>query len=47
MAVRVVHALGLEGTALDPMRAWTKDRALALIPRQSFREMWRAQNGVR
>jgi len=46
LALRVVHALGLEGTALDPMRPWTKDRAMPAIPRQSFREMWRQQNGT-
>jgi len=46
LALRVVRALGLEGTALDPMRPWTKDRALPPIPRQTFREMWKEQNGA-
>jgi L-lactate dehydrogenase complex protein LldF len=46
MALRVIHGLGLEGTVLDPMRPWTKDRAAPPIPRQSFREMWRQQNGA-
>jgi len=46
MALRAVRALGLEGTALDPMRPWTKDRAMPPIPRESFREMWRQQNGT-
>ena len=46
MALRAVRALGLEGTALDPMRPWTKDRAMPPIPRESFREMWRQQNGA-
>jgi len=47
LALRVVQALGLEGTALDPTRPWTKDRAMPAIPRQSFREMWREHNGSR
>jgi len=47
MALRAVRALGLEGTALDPMRPWTKDRAAPELPRESFREMWRKQNGSR
>jgi len=46
-AMRVIHGLGLEGTALDPMRPWTKARAAPVMPRESFRAMWRQQNGVR
>ncbi len=46
-ALRVIHGMGLEGTALDPMRPWTKDRAAPAMPRQSFRDLWRKQNGVR
>jgi L-lactate dehydrogenase complex protein LldF len=46
-AVRAIHDLGLEGTALDPMRLWTQDRAAPAMPRESFREMWRKQNGIR
>jgi len=47
MALRVIHGLGLEGTALDPMRPWTKDRAAPAMPHESFRYLWRKQNGVR
>ena len=47
MALRVIHGMGLEGTALDPMRPWTKDRAAPAMPRESFRDLWRKQNGVR
>jgi hypothetical protein len=46
-ALRVIHGMGLESTALSPMRPWTKDRAAPEIPRESFREMWRKQNGSR
>ncbi len=46
-ALRAIHGLGLEGTALDPMRPWTKDRAAPTMPRESFRDLWRKQNGVR
>ena len=45
LAVRVIHGMGLEGTALDPMRPWTKDRAAPAMPRESFRDLWRKQNG--
>jgi L-lactate dehydrogenase complex protein LldF len=45
-ALRVIHGMGLEGTALDPMRPWTKDRAAPAMPRESFRDLWRKQNGV-
>jgi hypothetical protein len=45
MGMRVIKALGLSGSPLDPMRAWTKDRAALPAPRQSFRELWRKQNG--
>jgi len=46
-ALRVIHGMGLEGTVLDPMRPWTKDRAAPAMPRESFRDLWRKQNGVR
>ena len=39
--LRVVYALGLEGTTLDPLRAWTKERAAPPIPRRSFRSLWK------
>ena len=46
-ALRIIHGMGLEGTVLDPMRPWTKDRAAPAIPRESFRELWRRGNGIR
>lgn len=43
--LRAGYALGLEGSVLDPMRAWTRNRAAPPIPRASFREQWRKANG--
>ena len=44
--MRFARALGLDGTRLDPLRAWTQYRATPAIPRKPFREMWR-ENGAR
>jgi L-lactate dehydrogenase complex protein LldF len=41
--LRSINALGLAGTALDPARAWTKDRAALRVPQQSFRAAWEKQ----
>lgn len=43
-AMAAINALGLAGTALDPMRVWTKYRKPMALPKQSFREWWR-ENG--
>ncbi|HUK42470.1 MAG TPA: LUD domain-containing protein, partial [Candidatus Acidoferrales bacterium] len=45
-AVAAVNAFGLSGTALDPMRAWTKYRSPMKFPKKSFRGWWR-DNGNR
>src|SRR5712692_7226630 len=45
-ALRLIYALGLEGSALDPTRPWTKDRAAPAIPPHSFRALWRKRNGA-
>jgi L-lactate dehydrogenase complex protein LldF len=45
-AARALYALGLAGTAVDPLRPWTKYRAAPRIPRKSFRDLWR-ENGAR
>jgi len=45
--LRALYALGLEGTALDPARAWTRNHAAPAIPRASFRKLWREKNGAR
>lgn len=44
MVLRLVRALGLSGTSVDPMRAWTQYRVAPDIPRESFRELWRRRN---
>ena len=41
LALRCANALGLSGTALDPARPWTKDRAALRVPRKSFRALWK------
>lgn len=43
--LRVLYRLGAEGTVLDPLRPWTKNRAAPDIPKQSFRQMWRTRHG--
>ena len=40
-ALSVLYALGLGGSALDPLRPWTKYRAAPAIPKKSFRASWR------
>lgn len=45
-AIAVVNTLGLSGTALDPMRVWTRYRSPITLPKQSFRAWWR-ENGNR
>ncbi|HET6936426.1 MAG TPA: [Fe-S]-binding protein, partial [Candidatus Angelobacter sp.] len=44
-SLRALYALGLAGSALDPMRAWTKHRAPVPLPKKSFREQWRSGLG--
>ncbi len=44
--LRALYASGLGGTALDPLRPWTKYRAAPPIAPKSFRAMWR-ENGSR
>ncbi len=39
--LRAVYRLGIGGTILDPLRPWTKVRALPRLPARSFRELWR------
>ena len=43
--LRWAYRLGLEGTALDPLRPWTGERAAPEIPRASFRQLWRKSGG--
>ena len=41
LALRALYALGLAGSALDPMRAWNRQRTPVPLPRQSFRARWK------
>jgi L-lactate dehydrogenase complex protein LldF len=43
---RVVQALGLTGTFLDPARGWTRNHAAPAVPGKTFRELWGKQNGA-
>jgi L-lactate dehydrogenase complex protein LldF len=47
LALRTLYALGMQGTALDPLGAWTKFRAAPPLPGKSFRAQWKEQNGGR
>lgn len=47
LAIRIAHGLGLAGTALDPLRPWTRRRAAMPIPSTSFRSLWRKTDGLR
>jgi L-lactate dehydrogenase complex protein LldF len=40
-SLRVLYALGLAGTALDPMKKWNRQRAPMPLPSVSFRSMWK------
>src|ERR1022692_2715273 len=41
MSMRMIYALGLAGTLLDPTRKWTKMHAPPRIPTKSFRALWK------
>jgi hypothetical protein len=45
-ALRFLYALGLQGTPLDPLRAWTRDRAAPPLPAASFRALWKERDGA-
>jgi len=40
-SMRMIYALGLAGTLLDPTRKWTKMHAPPKIPKRSFRAQWK------
>jgi L-lactate dehydrogenase complex protein LldF len=46
LALRWTNALGLSGTALDPARPWTKDRAALRVASKSFRSRWKEFGGT-
>ncbi len=37
-------ALGIEGSSIDPLRRWSKDRTLPKIADQTFRDWWHKRN---
>jgi L-lactate dehydrogenase complex protein LldF len=39
--LRMFYALGAEGSAIDPLKPWTKTRAVPPLPAESFRALWR------
>jgi L-lactate dehydrogenase complex protein LldF len=41
--LRMLYALGLAGTAFDPMRAWNRQRTPVPLPKQSFRARWKKE----
>ena len=45
LALRAAYAIKLENTFFDPLRPWTKERAVPPIPRKSFRAIWRGDLG--
>lgn len=44
--LRLVHAMGLDGSILDPLRPWTKVHAAPLLPAKSFRTLWKENHGA-
>jgi L-lactate dehydrogenase complex protein LldF len=42
-SLRVLYGLGLAGTALDPMRAWSRKRTPVPLPTRSFRARWKKE----
>jgi hypothetical protein len=43
-SLRLLYGMGLAGTALDPMRAWSRKRTPVPLPSRSFRARWK--NGL-
>jgi hypothetical protein len=44
-SLRLLYGMGLAGTALDPMRAWSRKRTPVPLPAQSFRGLWKKELG--
>lgn len=47
VAQRFSRALGIEGSLLDPARAWTARRAAPTLAAESFRDWWKRTRGGR
>lgn len=41
LGLRMLYGLGLAGSALDPMRAWNRQRSPVALPKKSFRASWK------
>ena len=39
--LRMVYGIGLGGSILDPMRAWSRKRTPVPLPKQSFHQLWK------
>jgi hypothetical protein len=44
-SLRLLYGMGLAGTVLDPMRAWSRKRMPVPLPSQSFRGRWKGELG--
>ena len=45
-ALRLFYGLGAEGSAIDPLKPWTKYRAAPPLPSKSFRDRWKDSNAA-
>jgi hypothetical protein len=41
--LRLIYGMGLAGTVLDPMRAWSRKRTPVPLPAESFRRLWKRE----
>jgi hypothetical protein len=39
--LRLLYRFGLQGSALDPLRPWTRYRSAPPLPTTSFRDIWK------
>jgi hypothetical protein len=44
-SLRLLYGMGLAGTALDPMGAWSRKRTPVPLPARSFRALWKSELG--
>jgi L-lactate dehydrogenase complex protein LldF len=44
--LRAFYGLGAEGSAIDPLKPWTKYRAAPPLPSKSFRDLWKDSNAA-
>jgi Domain of unknown function (DUF3390) len=42
-SLRLLYALGLSGSVLDPLRPWNKGRSTIPLAKQSFRAIWKKE----